>query len=116
MQNIRLMVIITKRAIVDSNHQREFLQTAMALLNEFRKEKGCIRYHIYEDMEYRDVFVIFAEWETMDDLERHFKTRNYRILFGAIHSLGKNPEVWIRVISSTTGIEAIKKLEKKQIK
>lgn len=41
------------------------------------KEKGCIDYIFYQDMEDRSVVLLYENWESKEDLDAHMKSKHF---------------------------------------
>ena len=93
--------IVTKQYKTD-----EFIECMLHLLPEFRKEKECLAYNLYLDIEKEHTYSLSAEWKTRKAMEKHFQTHNFEVLIGAARVLcdafkigitevkKKNPDSW----------------------
>ncbi len=91
--------------------RKEILQAVKAILEPIRLEQGCIECHCYVDIEAENSIYIKEEWETRDDLDAHVRSAHFGILLGAMKMLTEEPEIRVNSISSTTGLEELKKLQ-----
>jgi len=89
------MVILTISAKIHPNKRQEFLQTVVALREEFQKEQECLSYHISQDIENENMVYLMTSWQTQDELEHHFQTRKFNVLLGAIHILSETSEMMV---------------------
>ena len=80
--------IVVKQYKVD-----EFVDSLRALLPEFRKEKGCLDYCVYKDLDEEQAFCIVAEWETYEAMQKHFLTQKFEVLIGAARVLGETFDI-----------------------
>ena len=48
---------------------REFLQTILFIIKSMRREKGCLGYHFYHDMEDENKFRLVGKWEKQEDMD-----------------------------------------------
>jgi quinol monooxygenase YgiN len=71
----------------------EFVDSLRSLLPEFRKEKACLVYSLYRDIEKENTCCVVAEWKTRKTMEKHFKTQNFEVLIGAARVLGEKFEM-----------------------
>ncbi|MFA6056476.1 MAG: antibiotic biosynthesis monooxygenase [Thermodesulfovibrionales bacterium] len=95
------------RHLLETIRQRDLLETARGMLQPVRVEKGCLSYHLYEDVENRNAFVLIGEWATQQDIERHFLTDNQRLLLALMELLNEQPELRFDSVSHTAGMELI---------
>ena len=52
------------KIVVKEYKTDEFIGCIRALLPEFRKEKGCLEYSFYRDIEKENTYSVVAEWQT----------------------------------------------------
>jgi quinol monooxygenase YgiN len=89
----------------------EFTQSIESLIKEFRKEKGCLNYHLKRENENK--YCLESEWQSMDELENHFRSHLFSVLLGAMDVLCKSSEVKIVDGSLTMSMEAIEAARRK---
>ena len=71
-------------------------------------ERDRLSYHLYEDVEDRNTFVLLEEWATQKDLESHLRTDNQRRLLALMDLLSEQqPELRFNPVSHTAGMELI---------
>jgi len=73
----------------------ELKQTLLALIEPTRKEKGCLRCDVFEDIENENSFFVVEHWETQTDLDGHQESDRFAVLMGARSLLSSEPEVMI---------------------
>jgi quinol monooxygenase YgiN len=83
----------------------EFIGCIRALLTEFREEKGCLAYNLYQDIERENIYGLVAEWKTRKDMEKHFQTLNFKVFIGAIRVLCDKFEIIITEVKEKGGFE-----------
>jgi quinol monooxygenase YgiN len=71
MKNIVLLVRYTTK----SGMRGKFVEAVMAsgILDQIRKEKGCVSYNYYEDVEDPDKLLLVEEWESEEDQQKHLQ-------------------------------------------
>ncbi|HWR58508.1 MAG TPA: putative quinol monooxygenase [Thermodesulfovibrionales bacterium] len=106
------MILVTLRMIVRSERRSDLLETIRGMLEPARVERGCLSYRLYEDVENRNAFVLLEEWETQQDLERHIRTDNQRLLLALTDLLSEQPEWRFNTVSHTAGMELIEEVLK----
>lgn len=87
--------------------QKEVLQTLLSLVDPMTKEKGCLSYCIFADIEDEDVFNAISEWETRQHLDRHLKSDRFSVLIGTKSLLRKPLKIQIITAAHVEGIEAV---------
>jgi quinol monooxygenase YgiN len=93
------MIILTIHVKIHSNKRREFLQTVLALTKELQKKPGCLSYHTSQDIENENIFYFVTKWQTQNELETYFRTRNFNVLLGALHILSETSEMMINEVT-----------------
>jgi len=91
----------------------ELLQTLRSMIEEIRKEKGCMDCFFYQDVDNENIFIVIEEWKTQEELDSHLKSDMFSALIGMKSLLIEAPNINIKVISYTAGIEAVKKAYEK---
>jgi len=90
--------IVVKKYKID-----EFVDFLRSLLSIFRKEKGCVDYSVYQDLDEEHAYCIVAKWETHEAMQKHFLTQKYEVLIGAARVLGERFDMSIaEVVEPTT--------------
>ena len=76
------------KIVIKAYKTDEFIECTRSLLPGFRKEKGCLAYSIYRDIEKENTYSVVAEWQTHKAMEKHFQTHDFEVLIGAARVLG----------------------------
>jgi quinol monooxygenase YgiN len=95
------------RVTVPPYNSREILQTFQSLADSIQNQKGCLSYHFYLEMGNNNAVCLIEEWATREDLNNHFLSRDFAVLFGATSLLGDSSAIEFKLLSPTAGIEAI---------
>ena len=101
------MILVTLRMVVKPERRSDLLELMRGILEPARVERGCLSYHLYEDVENRNAFILQEEWETQQDLECHIRADNERRMFALMDLLNEQPELRFNTVSSTAGFELI---------
>jgi quinol monooxygenase YgiN len=93
--------------------KKEFLRALLGfrslqgLIEQLRKENGCLKYQILKDKDQKDEFIIESEWRNKEAFKLHCQGRCFTILLGAIGILCKRKEMNIsdgkRIIEMNAG-------------
>ncbi len=87
----------------------EFVNSMHSFLSKVRKARGCLGFSVYQDSEKKNEYIVVGEWKTRQDLEKHFKTREFELLIGAARVLGETFEMKIAEIVESGGFELARK-------
>ncbi len=85
----------------------EVMQTLISMIEPTGKEAGCLSYAVSCDIEDKSFFSLLEEWETREDVDKHFKSHRFGVLLGIKALLCEPPEIQIHTISRSEGMEAI---------
>ena len=99
------MILVTARMVVKSKQRRALLETVKGLLGPKRYEKGCLSYRLYQDSEDRNAFYLVEEWKTQEDLERHIRSEDYRMILAAMDLCAEAPDIRFHTVSQTRGMD-----------
>ncbi len=82
-------------------------RSLQGLIDQLRKENGCLKYYVRKDRDQIDEFYIESEWHNKEAFELHCQGRCFTILLGAIGILCKRKEMNIsdgkRIIEMNAG-------------
>jgi quinol monooxygenase YgiN len=103
------MILVIMEMTVLPAKRKEFLQTVHVLIQSIRKEKGCIKCSACLDIKDENTFCMIQGWETQKELDRYLQSDLFEVLLGTKKFLSEPCEIKFYTVSSTTGIEAVKK-------
>ena len=73
MKNLEVIALIKFKA----EQVSEILYSLKVLVEESRKEKGCIKYNLIEDIDTEGHFIMRETWEIQDALDENNQTRHF---------------------------------------
>ena len=95
------------KIVVKEHKTDEFIGCMRSLLPGFRKEKGCLEYSLYRDIEKENTYSVVGEWKTRKAMEKHFQTRDFEVLIGAARVLGDAFEINITEVKERGGYKLV---------
>ena len=101
------MIILRVTLDVLPEKQLEFVQTLLSMIEPAGKETGCLSYAVFLDIENKHRFNMLGEWETREDLNKHFMSHRFGALLGTKSLLDTPMQIQIHTISKSEGMEAI---------
>ena len=107
------MIIVRITMNVLPEKQKEVMQTLLSMIETAIKEKGCLSYNCFCDIDGKTVFNLIEEWETREDLERHIRSERFGVLLGTKSLLAKPLEMKIHTVSHSEGVEVVNALRGK---
>ena len=87
-------------------NRKEVSQTLLSMIEPMAKEKGCLSYDVFWDMEDENIYCLIEEWETRRDFDRHLASKNFSVLLGTKSLLNDPLEIKIHTVSRSEEIEA----------
>jgi quinol monooxygenase YgiN len=106
------MIVIRTIMVVLPEKQKEVLQTLLSLIAPLEKEKGCLSYDIYCDIEDENVFSLISEWESRQSLHDHLRSDRFSVLLGTKSLLGEPLRFQILTVSNSEGVESVHTVRK----
>lgn len=89
----------------------EFIEFLSSFRERLREEEGCLSLNLYRDIEDANNYGVISEWKTKEDMEKHFKRKQFSLLVGAAKVLGEHYELKIgETIETGTSELAQKKI------
>ena len=82
------MVVIAGRIVIDAANRDNAIAAALDMMQETRKEKGCISYVFSADLADPGCFRVFEEWESPEALAAHFESAHMARFRAAVPALG----------------------------
>ena len=89
------MFLYQLKLVVAENKIDEFVDSLRYLSSGIRKEQGCLDFSLCRDFQKKNLYRVFGEWKTRQDLEGHFKREKFSVLIGAARVLGEDFEISI---------------------
>ena len=80
-------ILLFNRAIYKKENYEQALEMTKELVEKAKEEKGAIIYDMYEDINIENSICILEKWETMEDLENHWKSEHFNKIVPALGDL-----------------------------
>ena len=90
-----------------SEKRMELSQTIASLSGSTRMEKGCQRCDFCQSIEDENRLFLLEEWDTQENLITHLKSKNFRVLRGAMNLLKEPYEKIFHTVFHPAGMEEI---------
>lgn len=72
------MIRITAKATVKKENRRLFLDSALILIGESRKEQENISYGLFQDTQNPEILTFLEEWVSMSSVKTHEETNHFK--------------------------------------
>lgn len=100
------MVIVLIRIKVRPEKRKELSQTLFSIIEQVRKESGCLHAGFYQDIDNETDFLVVEEWATQEYANDHLRSDIFTIFMGAGCLMRRPPEIVIHTVSRSTELEA----------
>ena len=108
------MYIVTLRIKVPSHKHASFVDACHKYIGPTQVQLGCISCSFYQDVNDSDIVLLLEEWENRKSLDKHLKSKQYRIVLSLMDLADQPPDFRINTISRTEGLEAVKAARQKE--
>ncbi|MGH4121945.1 MAG: putative quinol monooxygenase [Clostridium sp.] len=71
------MITIVAKNSIKQGKTEEFKLLAEKLINESRKESGCISYNLYEDSNNCNILTFIEQWENSEAIKLHNNSEHF---------------------------------------
>ena len=101
------MIIVRITMVARPEKRKEVRQTLLSMIEPTLREKGCLSYQVFQDIEDENIFSLVKEWKTREDLDRHMRSDRFGVLLGTKILLNEQQNIQIHTISHSEGMEAV---------
>ena len=108
------MIIVRITMNVRPEKRKEVMQTLPSMIEPTRQERGCLGYHVFQNIEDKNSVSIIGEWETREDLDRHMRSDRFSILLGTKSLLKEKQRIQIYTISHSEGMKTVNTVRDKR--
>lgn len=81
------MIVILAKNYVKNNEVDKFIEYAEKLVEESRKEKGCISYDLCQDLQEKNVFMFVEKYENEEAIDIHNKSNHFTTIVPKLKEL-----------------------------
>lgn len=95
------MVKVVAKNYAKEDKVKEVIELCRELVNETRKEEGCIKYEFFQDVNEPSILTFIEEWISVEALKKHMKSEHFtRIIpeFGKLMEKDGDINVYKKVI------------------
>jgi quinol monooxygenase YgiN len=89
------MIFVVSKSIVKEGKLAEYKQKTVHLIEETRKEVGCISYDLCEDIDNPNILTFIEKWEDKMSLDAHMKTTHFVEIVPKLKDLRESSELSI---------------------
>jgi quinol monooxygenase YgiN len=100
------LVIIFLRIKVRPEKRKELSQTLLSIVEQVRKESGCLHTGFYQNVDSETDFLVVEEWASPKDSDDHLQSDIFAVLLGTGSLMHQPPEIVIHTVSHSSELEA----------
>ena len=86
--------------------RKELSQTLLSIVEQLRKESGCLHAGFYRNGENEEDFLVVEEWVTQQDSDDHLRSDLFTVLMGAGTLMRRPLEIVIHTVSHSRELGA----------
>jgi quinol monooxygenase YgiN len=90
---VNTMIKIVAKGILKPGVKEEYIRIARELVTETRKEKGCIAYSIYEDVNDPSILTMLEEWTDEEAIKQHNNSEHVLRIVPNLRELRESVEI-----------------------
>ncbi len=80
------MIKVVAKNYIKEEKVDEVLEIIKELIEETRKEEGCIKYELFQDVKNKGVITFIEEWENMEALQKHMESEHFKRIVPKVQS------------------------------
>jgi quinol monooxygenase YgiN len=96
------MIVTLIKIKVRPEKRKELAQTLNSIVEQVRKENGCLHIGSYQDLENEEDLLVVEEWATQKDSDDHLRSDIFTAILGAGSLMQGPPEVIIHTVNRST--------------
>ncbi|MGB9929403.1 MAG: putative quinol monooxygenase [Methanosarcina sp.] len=73
-----MTIRVVAKCHVKPEKVQEFMDMSKKLVDETLKEKGCVEYGLYQDLNNPEVLTMLEEWHDECSLDEHMKSNHFK--------------------------------------
>ena len=101
------MIVVNITMKVAPEKQLEVMQTLLSMIEPTGKEKGCLSYAVFCDIQDKSCLSLLEDWETREDLDQHIRSHRFSVLLGIKTLLREPLQIQIHTVAQSEGMEAV---------
>ncbi|WP_315167584.1 putative quinol monooxygenase [Metaclostridioides mangenotii] len=71
------MIKVIQRSVIKEKHLSDALMLYQLLVKETLKEKGCLSYELFQELDNSNNLTLIEDWEDIEALQRHTQTPHF---------------------------------------
>jgi quinol monooxygenase YgiN len=101
------MIVCTITLTVSEKDRRKVISSLLPMIGSTRVQPGCQVCSILTDVDDPRVLVLWEEWDAQENLDRHLRSSDYRLVIAAMELSQQAPQINFNSVDTRSGIEVV---------
>ena len=101
------MIVCTIVLTLPEKDRRKVISSLLPLVGSTRVQPGCQVCSMLIDVDDPRVLVLWEEWDTKENLDRHLRSSDYRLVIAAMELSQQAPQINFNSVHARSGIEVV---------
>jgi len=101
------MIVCTIALTLSEKDRRKVISSLLPVVGSTRVQPGCQVCSMLTDVDDPRVLVLWEEWDTQKNLERHLRSSDYRLVLAAMDLSRDAPQINFNSVDTRSGIEVV---------
>ena len=101
------MIVCTIALTLSEKDRRKVISSLLPVVGSTRVQPGCQVCSMLTDVDDPRVLVLWEEWDTQKNLERHLRSSDYRLVLAAMDLSRDAPQINFNIVDTRSGIEVV---------
>jgi len=103
----RIVIVFSIQIVAPDEKRTTIVRALSALLGPTRAAAGCMRAHLYADLDKPKTLFFVEEWESRAQFERNLDTAKINTIVAAIELCGEAPVVRVDSVEREEGVDTL---------
>ncbi|HBJ1647069.1 putative quinol monooxygenase [Clostridium botulinum] len=81
------MIIIVAKSIIKKDKIEKFKLLAEKLIEESKKEEGCISYKLFNDINNKTIYTFIEQWKNKNAIDIHNNSKHFKSIVPKLQEL-----------------------------
>ena len=101
------MLVCSITLILSEKDRRKVVSSLLPVVGSTRVQPGCQVCSMLTDVDDPRVLVLWEEWDTQENLDRHLRSPDYRLVIAAMELSQEAPQINFSSVDNRSGIEVV---------
>lgn len=85
------MIEAISKLYAKKGRTKDLISVFKQMIEPTQKEKGYIRYEMYQDKDNTEILIVTEQWETQEDFDQHCKSKHFERIVPQMTDLMEKP-------------------------